>query len=128
MKRLLVIVVAVFLTMGASAQRFGHGFGGGRVYAAPRVSVGIGYSPFFYSPYGYYPYGYGYPGGAYARSYRPSKLQMKIEDIKADYKDKIYSAKHDTSLTGKERRQTVRQLKHERDQAIDDLKRNYYKN
>ena len=129
MKKLMVIVVALGLAMGASAQRFGHGFGGGHAYIAPRVSVGVGlgYSPFYYSPFGYYPYGYGY-NNVYGRSYRPSKLDMKIQDIKNDYEDKIYSAKHDTSLTRKERRQTVHQLRSQRDQAINDLKRNYYKN
>ncbi|MEO5592774.1 MAG: hypothetical protein ABIR15_04695 [Chitinophagaceae bacterium] len=131
MKKLMVIAVALGLAFGASAQRFGHGGfgrGGGHVYIAPpRVSVGIGYSPFYapyYSPFGYSPYGY---NNVYGRSYRPSKMEMKIEDIKNDYKDKIYSAKHDDSLTRKERRQTVHQLRSERDQAINDLKRNYYK-
>ena len=130
MKKLMVIVVALGLAMGASAQRFGHGgFGGGHAYIAPRVSVGVGfgYSPFYYSPFGYNPYGYGYGYNGYGRSYRPSKLDVKIQDIKNDYEDKIYSAKHDNSLTRKERRQTVHQLRSERDQAINDLKRNYYK-
>ena len=49
MKKIMVIAVALSLGMGASAQRFGHGLGGGHVYIAPpRVSVGIGYSPFYY--------------------------------------------------------------------------------
>ena len=129
MKKLMVIVVALGLAMGASAQRFGHGFGGGHVYIAPpRVSVGVGlgYSPFYYSPFGYYPYGYGY-NNYNNRNYRPSKLDLTIEDIKNDYQDKIWSAKHDTSLSRKERRKTVHQLKTERDQAIIDAKRNYYK-
>ena len=120
----MVIVVALGLAMGASAQRFGHGFGGGHVFVAPRVSVGIGYSPFYYSPFGYYPYGY---NNGYNRGYRPSKLQVQIEDIKNDYSDKIWSAKHDTNLSRKERRKVVHQLKSERDQAINDAKRSYYK-
>jgi hypothetical protein len=127
MKKLMVIVVALGLVLGASAQRFGHGYGGGgHVYIAPpRVSVGIGYSPFYspyYSPFGYNPY-YGYN----SRSYRPSKLDVQIADIKNDYQDKIWSAKHDTSLSGKERRKVVHQLRSERDQAVIDAKRNYYK-
>ena len=131
MKKLMVIVVALGLAMGASAQRFGHGYGGrghgGHVYVAPpRVSVGIGYSPFYspyyYSPFGYDPYYYGY-----SRSYRPSKLDLQIADIKNDYQDKVWSAKHDTSLSGKERRKLVHQLRSERDQAVIDAKRNYYK-
>ncbi|MEO5685401.1 MAG: hypothetical protein ABIQ88_22330 [Chitinophagaceae bacterium] len=129
MKKLMVIAVALGLAMGASAQRFGHGFGGGRhVYIAPpRVSVGIGYSPLFYSPFGYNPY-YGYNNGMYGRSYnRPSKLDLQIEDIKNDYKDKMWSAQHDTNLTRKERRKIVHDLKSQRDQAVIDAKRNYYK-
>jgi hypothetical protein len=128
MKKLMVIVVALGLAMGASAQRFGHGYGGGHTYIAPpRVSVGIGYgySPFYYSPFGYSPY-YGYDN-MYARPYRPSKLELQIEDIKNDYADKIWSAKQDNSLTRKERRKVVHQLRAERDQAVIDAKRNYYK-
>jgi hypothetical protein len=125
MKKLMVMVVALGLAFGASAQR-GHGFGGGGrvIVAGPRVGIGFGYSP-FYSPFGYYPYGYPY---GYRNGYsRPSKLQVQITDIKNDYGDKIWSAKHDTNLSRKERRNEVHQLKVERDQAINDAKRNYYK-
>ncbi len=128
MKKMMVIVVALGLALGASAQRFGHGYGGGRVYVAPpRVSVGVGlgYSPFYYSPFGYNPYGYNNYG--YGRTYRPSKLDLKIEDIKNDFQDKIWSAKHDDSLSRKEKRRVVHQLRVERDQAIADAKRDYYK-
>lgn len=128
MKKMIIIAVALVLAMGASAQRFGHGFGGGRVYVAPpRVSVGIGlgYSPFYYSPFGYNPYGYNNYG--YSRTYRHSKLDLKVEDIKNDYQDKIWSAKHDDSLSRKEKRRVVHQLRVERDQAVTDAKRDYYK-
>jgi len=131
MKKIMIVMLALGLGIGASAQHFGHGgFGGRRVYVAPpRVSVGIGlgYSPFyspFYSPYAYSPYGY---NSIYARPYRPTKLDLQIEDIKNDYEDKIWSAKHDESLSKKERRRVVHDLRSERDQAITDAKRNYYK-
>ncbi|MEP7277281.1 MAG: hypothetical protein ABI813_01445 [Bacteroidota bacterium] len=132
MKKLMIIVVALGLTMCASAQRGGHGgwHGGGQVHVIrPRVSIGIGaYSPFYYSPFGYNPYGYPYGYNDYYRpNYRPSKLQVQVTDIKDDYSDKIWSAKHDTSLSRKERRNVVHQLKSERDKAINDAKRNYYK-
>jgi hypothetical protein len=52
---------------------------------------------------------------------------MKIEDIKTDYKDRIWSARHDETLNSKERKAEVHRLKNERDQAIQDLKLNYYK-
>ena len=128
----MVIVVALGLVLGASAQRFGqwwrpegrHMF----TYCTARVSVGVRVSHYaltillLYSPFGYNPY-YGYN----SRSYRPSKLDVQIADIKNDYQDKIWSAKHDTSLSGKERRKVVHQLRSERDQAVIDAKRNYYK-
>ena len=129
MKKIMIVVVALGLAMGASAQRFGHGGGrGGHVYIAPpRVSVGIGYSLFYnpyYSPF-YSPY-YGY-NNIYSRPYRPTKLDLQIEDIKNDYQDKIWSAQHDANLTRKERRKVVHQLRSERDQAVLDAKKNYYK-
>lgn len=114
-------MLSLGLALGASAQHF-VGRGGGGYYGGPRVSVGFGYSPFyspFYYPFGY-PYGYGYRN-------RPSKLDMQIQDIKNDYNDKIWSVKHDKTLTGKDRRHQVHLLKQERDHDIDDAKLNYYK-
>jgi hypothetical protein len=121
-------MLSLALVVGASAQRVK---GGGYHYVHPRVTYVYGaYSPFYpyygygfgFSPWGPYPYGY----SPYAYN-RPSKLSLEIEDIKNDYKDKISSAKHDKSLTKQERKDTVRELKKERDQAIDDKKTNYYK-
>lgn len=123
MKKLLIVMISLALAGSVSAQRFGHG---GGVYYHPRVIVTGGFYPYYglgfgFGPfYPYYPYGYSYN--------RPSKMAMQIADIKNDYKDKIWSAKHDTSLTRKERRMKVHELKVERDNAINDLKRNYYKN
>ena len=115
-------MLSLGLALGASAQRFGgHAvfYGGG-----PRVVVGVGgYYP-FYSPF--YPFGYPYPYG-YGYGNRPSKLDMQIQDIKNDYNDRIWSVKHDKSLTGKERRHQVHLLKQERDRDIDNAKLNYYK-
>ena len=122
MKKLVVIMVALVLTLGVSAQKRG-GF-----VVRPRAYVAIGgggyYSPFyspFYSPW-YYP---GYYGNTYY--HRPTKLDMQVADIKSEYSDKIWSAKHDTSLTRKQRRLEVRQLKYERDKEIMDAKMNYHR-
>lgn len=121
MKKLLVIVMALLVTGSVSAQRFRHG---GGVYRAPRVIVSGGFYPYYglglggFYPGLYYPYSHGYN--------RPSKMTMQIQDIENDYADKIKSAKHDKSLPRKERRRIVRELKAERNNAIDDLKRNYY--
>lgn len=127
MKKLLIITFSFFIVMGAFAQ---HAvIRGGGHYIRPRVSVGIGAYVPLYPAYGY-GFGYGpfypYPP-TYAYPHRPTKLEMNIEDIKNDYQDRIWSAKHDDSLTRKQRRQKVHELKHERDQAILDAKRNYYK-
>ena len=41
-------------------------------------------------------------------------IRFEIEDIRNDYKDRIWSARHDESLSRKERRQKVHELKAER--------------
>jgi hypothetical protein len=121
MKKLLVIsVLSLAVVFSASAQKF---IRGGGFYGGPRVYIGGGwgiYAPLYYNPYwAYPPYGYGY--------YRPtSRLDMQVSDIKYDYSEKIASVRMDKSLTHKQRRQKIRELKHERDNAIQDAKRNYY--
>jgi hypothetical protein len=129
MKRLLIIFLSLGLAVGASAQRYGHGggsYGHGGFYR-PRVSIGVGvgaYSPF--APY----YGYGYPYYGYPPAYSvvSPRLEMKIQDIRADYQDRIRSARHDRSLSHKERKNEIRQLKLDRDEAIMQAKRDYYNN
>jgi hypothetical protein len=133
MKKMMFVLMALGITLGAAAQR-GHGGGsyhGGGYYVRPRISVGLGlyapygaygyYSPFFMSPYG--PYGYPY----YGPRTRPSKLSMNVQDIKNDYADRIWSVRHDTRISHKERRKEVRALKQERDKAVQDEIMNYYK-
>jgi len=111
-------MLSLTMAMGASAQ---HGY-----YHSHVVVAGGGY----YGPYyPYYPYGigFGYPYPYYGYPARPTKLDLKIEDIKNDYQERIWAVRHDKSLPGKERRHEVRQLKHDRDQAIIDARRNYYR-
>jgi hypothetical protein len=124
MKKLLIIVAVLGLTAAANAQHVV----GRYHYARPRVYTGGYYAPFYPYYYGYSPF-YPYPPFGYPNNYdsRPSKMSLKIEDIRNDYQDKIWSARHDTNLPRKERRQKVHELKHQRDQEIADLKRNYYK-
>jgi len=123
MKKLFVIVLSIMIMTAASAQYKGGGHysGGARYYHPPtRVFVGVGGG--YYSPY-YYPF---YP--TYGNGYwRPSRLELKIEDIQADYKDRIYSVRHDKSISKSERKAIIRQLKSDRELAIHDAERNYYK-
>lgn len=122
-----VIIAALFaVAMASSASAApagpGHGWGG-----RPVVVVHSGFYSPYYGPYGAWGFGYpfGYPYAAVP--YRPSKLDMKVQDIRNDYADKIESVKMDRSLSGKERRQKVREFKAERDHEIRDTKANYYK-
>jgi hypothetical protein len=123
MKRILMIALAATIGLSASAQKFGHG--GVRHYAVrPHVVITTGiYSP-FYPYYGYYGNPY-YPFATYHS--RPSRLELQIADIKQDYQDKIWSAKHDEGLTRKEKKIKVHELRSERDKAILDAKKDYYK-
>jgi len=119
MKTILIICIALAVTTGAAAQKYR-----GRDYYRPRVQthigIGVGYSP-FYSPYYYYPY---YGGPVYRR---PTRLENEIADIKAEYNDKIWSAKHDRSLSRSERKKEVHDLKSERDKAIRAAEYNYHR-
>jgi hypothetical protein len=118
MKKLLIIGLALAMTVGVSAQKGRGGF-----HSRPRTYVvvggGFGYSP-FYSPF-YNPY---YPG--YYGYHRPSKLEMQIDDIKSDYNDRIWSAKHDTNIPRRQRRKEVHELRHQRDEAVRAAERNYH--
>ena len=118
----LIIICALGLTLSASAQKVVH------VVPRARVSVGVGFGGFGYSPfYGYYNPFYAYPPYGYGYNARPSKLDLEIEDIRNDYKDRIWSARHDEHLSRKDRRKEVHTLKSERDQAVLQAKMDYYK-
>jgi hypothetical protein len=133
MKKLIICGFALLMATGVMAQ---WGFHGGRYYARPRVSIGVGvgvpyygFSPFFgYSPfYGYPPFGYGYGYGYGNRYYsRPTKLDLQIEEIRNTYANRIWVAKHDKTIHRKERKRKIHELENERDQAIIDAKKAYY--
>lgn len=127
MKKLFIIMLSVGLTVAAFGQGHGsggHGSLGGHVIAPVHVGVGFGYG--MHPSYGYWGYNpwYAFPSYGYAQP--QSKLDLKIEQIKLDYNDRIWSVKHDKNLSGKERRQTVRSLKTQREKDILDAKINYY--
>jgi hypothetical protein len=129
MKKLLVILFSIGLTLGAAAQKrviVGHG------YVRPRVTV---VAPIYPSPF-YYGYGYAYSPfynpwydpfyGTNRYQARPSKLDLQIEDIQNDYQYQISTVRHDKSISRQDRKQKIRDLKHEKDEAIVNAKKNYY--
>ncbi len=132
-KKLLIVLFSLGLAFSASAQRGGHvgigGYykGGARFYPHTYIGVGFGYYPFF--PYGgfYGPWGYPY-SPYYGYGAMPSRLGLQIEDIKNDYNAQIRDVKDDKTLTHKEKRAKINQLKHDRDADIIQARRDYYYN
>jgi hypothetical protein len=125
MKTILIILISIILGLGASAQRkvgYYHVYRP-RVIVSPSVGFGFGYGyPYFGYPYYGYPYGYSNPYG-----YRgtPYKLSLEIQSIKIDYKNQIRDARHNKSLSHSQRREEIRTLKTERDQAILTAQQNF---
>jgi hypothetical protein len=145
MKMLLVVLLVLGVGFAGNAQpKINQGFKGGSLrggveYSRPRVTViapvapiypyygyGLGYSRFspFYSPY-YSPYNDPFYGSRRIQE-RPSQLDLQIEDIKNEYKYKIDNVKDDKSLSKDERKQQIRDLKHQREDEIIEAKKSYY--
>ncbi|PWV48906.1 hypothetical protein [Chitinophaga sp. S165] len=127
MKKIIAILLLAVTVQGASAMvpnAPGRGFRGGGGFYHPRTTVVLGGG--FYSPF-YSPFYFGYPYPYAAAPYQPTKLDMQINDIKNEYADKIESVRLDKDLSGKERRAQVREFRRERDSAVLEAKRNYYK-
>lgn len=120
-------MLTVVLVTIASAQKIAvtaRPVGGG-VYVRPHTTYVVGGFYPYYRPYWYDPFYTPFPS-YYCNYYRPSKLDLQIEDIKHDYDDKIWSVRHNDNLSGKERRKQIRELKHECDDAVERARKNYY--
>jgi hypothetical protein len=135
MKKLVVMVIALGLVFGASAQYKRTGPRNVRpgktviVRTYPSISPFYGYGRGYYgySPlYGYSPFGYGFNNG-YMPQNKPTKLDLEVEDIKNEYQDRIKSVRLADDLSRKEKRQKVQELKSMRDKLITETKKNYYK-
>jgi hypothetical protein len=125
MKKIAVLMSLVILTLSASAQKVIVR----PIPVRPHVIYYARPYPYYYNPYFYGGLGFGYTWYNHPAYYynQPTKMEQQIQDIENDYSDRINSVKADDSLTGHERRVKVRELKRERDRAIDDFKKNYYK-
>ena len=120
MKTILAFCLAFVIKTNAAAQKYyGHPYYHPRIHTY--VGIGLGYPYYSYYPPFYYPY--------YARPFytKPTKLEREVTDIKADYKNKIWTARHDTSLSHPEKKNEVHRLKSERNTAIRDAEHNYHK-
>jgi len=125
MKTILMFCLVSVIAIGASAQKYNKQYYSSppRVHTSISLGIGKGYYPYyspFYQPY-YQPY-YSVP----LYNTRPTRLENEIANIKADYNDRIWSAKHDNSLSKSERKSEVRRLKTERDKAIRDAEYGYH--
>jgi hypothetical protein len=122
MKKISIVLFSVILALSASAQK--------RVIVRPIVPVGpriVYYSHPYWNPYFYGGFGYSWYNRPVYYYHHQTKLDKQIQNIEDDYSDRISSVRADDSLSGHQRRVKVRELKRERDQAIDDLRKNYYK-
>ncbi|MBO9632738.1 MAG: hypothetical protein J7578_06435 [Chitinophagaceae bacterium] len=130
MKKIIIILLAAFVTTAASAMPAASNIGGPHGphggwhggYYRPRVFIGGGWYNPWYGPWGGY---YGYPWYSYPTP--PSQLDLQISTIRVNYADKIKSVRMDSDLTKQARKAKIRDLKTQRENAILDAKKNFYK-
>ena len=120
MKKIAFIIFSLILAAGGvSAQKV-------IVRPVPVYPRVVYYPRTYWNPYFYGGLNYSwYNRPAYYN--RPTKMEKQIQDIQNDYSDRISSVRADDSLSGKERRTKIRELRNERDVSIADFKKNYYK-
>lgn len=119
MKKIIMLALLGLLVLNVSAQKVVRG--GYSRY--PRTYIVRSWVPYY--GYGYYPPYWYSPYNNYYN--RPSKLDIKLEDIRSDYQDKIRSARRDKSISRSQRKEIIHNLKSERDKELRDTKANYYK-
>jgi ABC-type transport system substrate-binding protein len=134
MKRWMVVMLALSLTLGAAAQTIKSP----RSYYPQRARV-IRVAPVVRYPfyggmglgfgYGFNPYGFYSPMWNYPRVIEttPSALSLQLEDINNEYQYKIKSTRKDKTLAKQDRKQKLRELRHQREDAIIEAKKSFYK-
>ena len=135
MKRWLVSMLAFGLTLGATAQSIKAPRGYYPRARVIRVAPVIRY-PFYGGAMGF-GYGYGYnPYGLYSPMWNtprvietvPSQLSLQLEDINNDFQYQLKNVRKDKTLAKQDRKQKIRDLKHQREDAIIEAKKSFYKN
>lgn len=124
MKKISIVLFSVIMALSASAQKV--------VVRPVHTGTRVVYvSRPYWTPYYYnsFYYGFNYPWyGRPAYYYnQPTKLERQVQDIENEYSDRIKSVRADDSLSHQDRKAKIRELRHERSQAVDDAKKNYYK-
>jgi len=131
MKNILMMILGVVLSVSAMAGqpkvanvgRVGGGTPAKVIVVRPAYyPYRFGYSPFYSPFYGYNAFYY----SPYGFQHRPSKLDLEMEQINNDYHHEIADVRHDETLSKAERRQKIRDLRHERANSIIDAKKSYY--
>ncbi|HET9746424.1 MAG TPA: hypothetical protein VFP97_11975 [Chitinophagaceae bacterium] len=135
MKIIVMVCLAVVITTAASAQKYNRSR-----YPQPRIrtSIGVGIGSPYYSPYRspyYSPFYHSYPyRSTQPRPYystpvysRPGRLEMEISELRTDYNDRIWSVRHDKSLSKSERKAEIRRLRSERDRAVRNAEYSYHR-
>jgi len=118
------MLLSLTLALGVSAQRKGYiPVYRPHVYVTPYIGLGYGYG---YPYFGYPSFGYPY-NSPYSYRRMPYKLQLQIESINDDYREKIRQARKDKSLTHAQKRQEISTLKTEKEQEIINAKRDFSK-
>ena len=131
MKKLLFVLLVTILSLSAWAQRRTakqEGYRKSHVVVVNRPV--FPYYPYYpYYHYGYYdPFYFSrFPYYWYEHSQRETKLDLQIADIRYDYQDKIWSARHNKKLSKEKRKEIIRRLKTQREVAINKAKAEYYK-
>jgi hypothetical protein len=123
MKAILMFSLAIVVASAVSAQKYNrHGYSQPRVRSSISIGIGTSFHSPYYSPFSRsYPY-YGTP--VYSRS---TRFDNEIADLKAEYNDRIWSARHDKSFSKAERKMEIRRLKSERDRALRDAAYSYHR-
>ncbi len=105
-KLLFFVIITTLFALSASAQKgiYRRGYAGGPHMG---MSMGVGsYGSSYLTP------GYG--------------LLLTISEIRFDYAQQIKSTRKDKSISRKERKQKIKELKHERIRSYIDAERDYY--
>ena len=128
-----MMMLGVGLALGASAATQPKLASGSGIRRTPAKVIVVrpyyafhpyrfGYNPFYSPFYGYNSLYY----SPFAYQHRPSKLDLEIEQITNDYHHEIADTRHDETLSKAERRQKIRDLRHEKANSIIEAKKGYY--